>query len=696
MSDHSQIRYFITLVALGVLVPGVLRGNTPELRCERDGSAYEVKVLLDGQAVLTCPPEGLWSIATDWSEGWPSGWVHASPAEVERTGDWTILRGELKTASGTWQLRDAYRPEGNVIKCVRRFEWRGSGTAKRTTLSIRFQCPGAGAGALLPGILYYGNPSGLKSGRVPVYTGNPGEVAFYEEHRFPMPYASMEWSGPSGRKGAALHAVPAPVPFGNRPDQWWSLGLTACENGTELALLSGPCASNGQRSVIKATQRGFIPYDDAYIDVPPGAIIEKTFYLQAYDVSTEGSGFQHPTRTSLDLFAPYGTEGMLTFREIIEAKYAFAQTRWHETETMAGFKKYPDRNFFVLGWCGQAAACGYAFQALADELDDPNSLPMAQKSLDFLSTTAFHEQGFCTWYNCDEKQWVKRGNPELLSQGQGMLNVANAIRLGRKSGLDVTRWEQFLRRACDFHAQRILSDTWHPVSTNEAFFIAPLCQGYQLFDTETYRKAAVKAGQVYASRHLNMREPYWGGTLDASCEDKEGAFAALQGFVALYELTGESEYLTWAAHAGDVALTYVVVWDIDLPPGRLRDHNFKTRGWTAVSVQNQHIDVFGVLIAPDIYRLGQHLHRDDLKKTALLMYRSCGQLIDPFGSQGEQPHHTNYAQHGAFRKQLETGDIAGVRGNYVEQWTVFWITAHFLNAAAQFKELGVPIWEQPG
>jgi hypothetical protein len=358
---------------------------------------------------------------------------------------------------------------------------------------------------------------------------------------------------------------------------------------------------------------------------------------------------------------------------------------------VAGFKKYPDHNIFVLGWCGQAAACGYAFQVLADELNDPDALRMVQKSLDFVATTEFHDQGFCTWYRADEGRWVRGGNPELLSQGQAMLNVANAVRVGRRSNLDVTRWEAFLRRAGDFHARRILSDTWHPVSTDQAFFIAPLCEAYRLFGVEEYREAALKAGEVYASRHVNMREPYWSGTLDASCEDKEGAFAALQGFLALYELTGRREHLLWAAHAGDVALTYLVVWDIDLPPGRLRDHNFKTRGWTAVSVQNQHIDVFGVLIAPDIYRLGRYLERDDLKKAALLMVRSCGQLIDPFGSQGEQPHQTNYAQHGDFRRQLEAGDITGVRGNYVEQWTVFWITAHFLNAAAQFKELGVPI-----
>jgi hypothetical protein len=667
-------------------------GQSLELRTEREGRHYQVRILLSGKDVLNSPPEGLWSIAAEWKESWPAGWVHAGPTEIQRAGDWTILRGALETPAGTWKLSDSYRAENGVIKCVRRFTWQGPETAKFVTLSIRFQCPGKGSKVLLPGILYYGNPSGAKSGRVPVYSGEPGQEALFEEHRFPMPYASLEWSGGEGLLGAAIHCLPSPVPYGNLNDQWWSMGLIAGERGTELVLLSGPCASNGKRSVIKASQGGFVPYDNAYLNVPPGAIIEKTFYLQAYDVPAKGSGFQRPTQTSLDLFRPYCVEGMPAFREIIEAKYRYAKTRWHEDGQIAGFKKYPDREYFVFGWCGQAAAPGYALLVLENELGDAKAREMATKSLDFLSTAEFYDQGFYTWYDYKQKKWQQGGrSPELLSQGQAMLNFANAIRAGRAKGLDVSRWEEFLRKACVFHAKRILSDDWNPLSTNEAFFIAPLCKAYQLFGTDTYRRAAEKAGKVYASRHLAMDEPYWGGTLDASCEDKEGAFAAFQGFLALYELTREPEYLKWAEHACDVVLTYMVVWDIDLPTGRLRDHGFKTRGWTAVSVQNQHIDVFGVLITPDIYRLGQYLQNDKLKKLAILMYRSCGQLIDPYGSQGEQPHHTNYAQHGKFAQRLRSGDISGIRGDYVEEWTVFWITAHFLNAAAQFKELGLPL-----
>jgi hypothetical protein len=693
MMKHS-IMNLIVFIFIGYgMVAMSAYGQAPDLRTKYDGKFYKVEIILVGEDILTSPPEGLWSIATAWKQDWPADWIHGKPTEIEHIGDWTILRGQLETSMGTWRISDSYRPEGKVIKCIRRFVWEGKAMAKFVTLSVRFQCHGKGSSVCLPGILYHGNPSGAKSGRVPVYTGQTGEEAIFEEHRFPMPYANLEWESKEGMKGAALHSVPSPVSYGNLQDQWWSLGLIAKEHGTELVLLSGACASNGKRSVIKASQRGFIQYDNAYINVPPGAIIEKTFYLEAYPVKAKGSGFQRPTKTSLDIFSPYSLEGLPSFKNIIKAKYRLAKTRWHEEGDIAGFSKYPDRNYFVFGWCGQTAAPGYALQVLADELRDSKASQMARKSLDFLSGAEFYDQGFYTWYDYEKRQWIPRNRSELLSQGQAMLNFANAIRVGRTKGLDVSRWERFLRRACDFHAKRILSDDWRPLSTNQAFFIAPLCKACKLFGSDTYRRVAEKAGNVYASRHLSMDEPYWGGTLDASCEDKEGAFAALQGFLALYELTGERKYLKWAEHACDVVLTYVMVLDIDLPAGRLRDHDFKTRGWTAVSVQNMHIDVFGVLITPDIYRLGQLLEREELKKLAILMYRSCGQLIDPYGSQGEQPHHTNYAQHGKFRQLLSRNDISGIRGNYVEEWTVFWITAHFLNAGAQFKEFGVEIWD---
>ncbi len=650
--------------------------------CPRREGKIGVVLAVGKTPLLSSPAEGLWSVAVGWKDGWPDGWHHASPERMVRTGPWTLLEGRLKLPEGVWELRDAYRREGDLLRCTRRFTWRGEKPLARCTLSVRFLIPSLTRGVLLPGILYYGNPSGEKSGRVPVFHGRPDEMSLFEEHRYPMPLVSCEWGDGASRWGAALHALPSPVPHGAVRDQWWSMGVVAEKDGTAVTLLSGPCASNGERSVIKAVQPGFVSYPAAFLNVPPGAVIEKTFYLQVFPVAAEGAGFVDPVRQSIALFAPDDLGGLPAFREIIEAKFRFAKTRWHEAGPVAGFRKYPDRPFLVMGWCGQAASPGYALQVLAEELDDPRCSEMARKSLDFLCSAAFYDGGFHTWYDISKKAWSRH---EPLSQGQAMLNFARAIRAARRRGDVTTRWDAFLKKACDFHAKRIMAPQWRPRSTDQAFFIAPLCLASGFYDNDLYRQAALKAGRVYRERHMSMREPYWGGTLDARCEDKEGAYAAFQGFLALYRLTREQGNLEAAQHALHVLLSYVVVWDIDLPPGRLRDHLFKTRGWTVVSPQNQHIDAYGVLMAPDIYEFGQLTRNRTLQDLAVVMYRACGQLIDPFGSHGEQPQHTNYAQRG------EVEDLFTLRGGYQEHWTVFWLTAHFLHAAARFKELGVAV-----
>ena len=240
-----------------------------------------------------------------------------------------------------------------------------------------------------------------------------------------------------------------------------------------------------------------------------------------------------------------------------------------------------------------------------------------------------------------------------------------------------------MRRAADAVSHRILSAEWNPRSTAEGFYIAPLAIASKLFKNKTYREAADKAANLFAERHLKMNGCYWGGTLDATCEDKEGSWAAFQGFLEMYERFKDEKYLVWAKHAMDVCLSYVVVWDIPLPAGRMADYNFKTTGWTVVSAQNQHIDVYGVLFAPEVYKMGRYLEDERLCRLAKVMYRTCYQLTDAYGSQGEQLQQTNFAQHG------DMSNVYKLRGGYSESWTVFWITAHFLNAAARFQEMGV-------
>jgi len=660
--------------------------------------SFRVVVKVDGARVLESPLEGLWSVATEWDGGWPGGWRHAEPRAAREERGWTILSGHLDLGKGRLELRDSYRVEGNLVVGRRRFEWKGAEPMLRCTLSVRFIASdatvAAGARPFLPGISFYGNPSGARTsgvnsadpssrGRaaVVVNTGTPGERSIHEEHRYSLPFASVEWFG----MGAALHTTPSLVPGAAKRDQWWSLGVTALQRGYELALYSGPCASNGLDAVVKARQGQFMEYNNTWLDLRPGAVIEKEFALEAYLVKTVGDGFRTPLRTCLENAGSLSADGMPTARAIMKQKVDFARSRWRTHDKAPGFEMYPDTvggTDYVMGWCGQAETAPYFLLAMGEQSAWPTWEIDASRALDFLVTAPFNENGFLQRYTAETGRWSEQ---DYVSQGQALETIGLAIEAARRRGLDVSRWTEFVRRACELHARRVLRSDWNPVSTSEAFFVSPLLRASRLVDSREYERAALKIATTTASRHIGAIEPYWGGTLDARCEDKEGAWAAFQAFLACFDHTGDTLWLRRAEHAMDATLSWTCLWDIDLPPGRLRDHQFKTRGWTAVSAQNQHLDVFGVFYTPEIFRMGRLLGRPELCRLALLMFRSCGQLIDETGSQGEQIQHTNFAQHG------DMSDVERMRGGYSEGWTVFWITTHFLHAAARFHEIGVDI-----
>lgn len=679
------MKYLPLYLLILLFTLGITSLFSQNIKILKQNEQIQIGISQGNKTLLSSPSEGLWSIATSWENEWPSNWQHVHPDTILKDGKWTILRGTLNLAEGKFLLIDSYLEEGGKVKCIRRYEWQGKKTLETVTLAIRWAIPQKEVKPFLPGILYYGNPSGKKNGEnnVPWFNGVDLEEALFEEHRFPMPFASGEWKENADYYGAALHVIPSPVYRGNHFDQWWSLGLITKEKHAELTLLSGPVGYNGQRNQVKALQEKGLPYANTFIKVTPGTIIEKTYYLETYNVPEKGAGFQQPMKTSVELFKPFYTDDLPRYEDIISQKIKFARSRWVQQKDYAGFNMYPDyRNpQIVLGWAGQGEAPGFALQKLGKYSPNESFTKMVQSSLDHICNSPIDSNGFCVIYDIKTGKWSGK---DPVSQGQAMNSIALAILEGRKNKeLNTLLWENFLLKAADVFSNRILNPTWTPVNTAEAFFIAPLISASTIFNNEKYGRAAIKAADYYAGRHLDMDEPYWGGTLDATCEDKEGAWGAFQGFLAAFEFTNNTKYLKWAKHACDVTLSYTVVWDIPLPAGRLADHRFRTRGWTGVSAQNQHLDVYGVVFAPSVYKMGIYLADENLKKLAKTMFLSCGQMIDPSGSQGEQFQETNFAQHG------DMSDVMKLRGGYSERWTVFWICAHFLHAAAQFEQMGI-------
>jgi hypothetical protein len=427
----GKITYSGQLICFGLLlvIPTLLYAQSG-LNIRKDGTIYKVNIEDEFLHLISSPSEGLWSIATEWVNDWPDAWYHSSPEKMQKTGEWTILSGHLELPDGKWFLQDAYRAEYGMIKCVRRFEWQGQEAIKNITLSVRWEVHGKQLKPFLPGILYYGNPSGGKNwpDRVPFYNGNAGEAAIFEEHRFPMPFACLESGQGDNKFGAAIYSIPSPVKNRDLADHWWSMGLMAQEGLTEFNLLSGPVAYNGEKSVSKGLQTKPLKYGNTFITVEPGTVIEKTFYLDVYNLTAEGTAFQRPVHQSLEIFKPYYADDLPTFNEIIQSKFLFARSRWIEGKEYGGFNMYPDIHIpeIVMGWAGQAASCGYAMQVLQKHIKDPEIQKMVQQSLDFLSTSPVSKDGFPVRFNVLTKEWY---DPDHVSMGQSMYNLDNAIQV---------------------------------------------------------------------------------------------------------------------------------------------------------------------------------------------------------------------------------------------------------------------------
>jgi hypothetical protein len=474
------------------------------VRCETDDAGVSIVCESDGRIIMRSPDAGLFDIGTDLVDGvWPATWTPGSGQRVEYVGDWLIVHGGVDTPQGRWEITDAYRAHGAVVKGIRRWTWRGEALSPPTVLTIKFDTPATGVGLVLPGVLYHGNPSGQASraqgwnGLVPTWSGVQGERAYYQEHRYSAPYASMEWLDESTERMqfAALHSSPSYASGAVCDDLWWSLGVTGAKAGAQLACLSGPAALNDQPGLVKSGQRSATKLANTYIRIKPGGIVEKTFYLQA-GITTRGSGFRAPLAASIDIHRPFSCAGFPTFKRIVHDKLRFAMSRWRADNPKPGFAMYPhDRNLYVMGWAGQSDAPGYALLQLADRLDRPEARDIAIATLEALSEAPFNEHGFQLALDGATGAWSRQ---DPISQGQAMSTFARAIRTARGQNLDTTRWDAFLTRACDIHAQRILKDDWRPASTNEGFLIAPLCHGAH----ESVWRGNVQARRAQGGRAL--------------------------------------------------------------------------------------------------------------------------------------------------------------------------------------------------
>ena len=644
-------------------------------------------------------------IGLGWENGWVKEWVRDVPG---------LTVTDVRTPAG-----DGFE------RVVRRWVWHGAKPLEKVTLSVRYRMKGdpTALKPFLPGVLLYGNPSnrGIKDGRVPVYFGGKGEFGIFEEHRLPMPFSLLENAATGDF--AALHVWPSPVKGAVHPDQWWSAGVEAGEDGADIVMMSGPVGFNGRRSTVKGIpfDGGWTKYDEAYITLQPEKPIEKLFWIQTGTATKDSFGFQQAMRKSLDVFQP---ERALVreapLKRIMAAKRNYTLTRWREDPTngMCGFttfcKPRPNmvyrqpvdfyHNSFGLGWVDQSEACSFGLAVLGVTPDDRVK---AQRSLDAIAdafTDTIMPDGRFSVRYVFGGQMPKKGHGvgSIVNCAMTLDTVMQAVIFADahpEAGLDSAKWKAFVKKSLTALAEHVTGENWRgPRNAGDGYLVPPLVMGSEVFGDPRMLAAAERIADALAKRFISYDSVYWGATLDARCEDGESCQSAFMGFEALFrsavkrgDRDAAAKWERCVRHALDMSLTYMVSWDIPTPEGSdLFNHAFRATGWMMVSPQNQCMDCLGAIEAPATWRMGVYWKDRRLQDLAKLRFASGCQLLDEEGASGENIQLTNFGNLlDDHRHPSRDSDATKFRGVYRDSWEMLWMTAIHMKAGCEFMLMGV-------
>lgn len=126
-------------------------------------------------------------------------------------------------------------------------------------------------------------------------------------------------------------------------------------------------------------------------------------------------------------------------------------------------------------------------------------------------------------------------------------------------------------------------------SNSAVLAIAGLALASKYENKEAWLRVAEEAARYYYT-HFTLNGISCGGPGEIlQNNDSESAFAMLEAFVVLFEITGKREWLKYAEDAAAFCSTWMVSYDYEFPKASLfGELNMKTTGAVWASTQNKH------------------------------------------------------------------------------------------------------------
>jgi hypothetical protein len=202
---------------------------------------------------------------------------------------------------------------------------------------------------------------------------------------------------------------------------------------------------------------------------------------------------------------------------------------------------------------------------------------------------------------------------------EAALFVTRAVASERRRGLERSNWAAAARSTLDVAVAAQRADG-HPGSAYHAetgevlswdgaaglAWVPALVEAAALFGAPHYLAAARRAGAYY--RGFVEAEFLHGAPEDVDlAPTSEDGYVAVMAYVALYEATGDLEWLDLACRAADWMLTFRYSYDVDFSPETmLGRYGFRSRGADQASPANQHLHAYGLICLPEMARLARH------------------------------------------------------------------------------------------
>lgn len=429
-----------------------------------------------------------------------------------------------------------------------------------------------------------------------------------------------------------------------------SLGYVGINGeGPKARLTFGyPYMETPRRYVRKLT---LAPSVQAFAKLEPGEVKTVTWRIHEQRAASYGQFIRQTWEYSFDRMAPKPIKPLFTADQMKSQLVKYFRAAFIDKYPLKFISGHGLRidtcepvGIMQLGFCGRPLLNGFNSIEFGEQHGQQDLVDNGNAIFDSFLANGFTKAGF--FY---DEVFFHDGFPRdedvihsIRQQSEGIYATLLYLKYEKEHGRKHKEWEQKIRTLLDNfltllkedgHYARKFHDNGTDVdasggSTPSA--TSALVMGYKYFGDKRYL-AAAKRTVAYLEENIISKSDYFSSTLDANCEDKEAAIAAVTATYYLAMVTKGNErqhYIDLCRQAAYFALSWYYLWDVPFAQGQmLGDLGFRSRGWSNVSVENNHVDVFVFELAHIVKWLGETLQESRFMQMYDLIYSSLNQLM---------------------------------------------------------------------